>query len=383
MTVPWTPGLTLRCSGCGAEHAPGPLWFGCPACGAPLETSYGDPASPALPIAPEALTDLGRVATPLSAWRDEPTWLKLEQRNPTASHKDRFHAVTSAIARELGAAGVVTTSTGNHGVSCAAHAAADGLPCVVLSTGELPQALLAQITVTGALVAMLPAAERRRVLVELVEEGWVPATSSDSALSGAGNPYGADGYREIVNEIVATLGRMPKLIAVPAASGDTVVGIARGVLASTDEPPAVVLACQPAAAAAIEASLASGEQVTLAEANSVARSTSDPTSGRLAIEAVARCGRAVSVADDDIVETTLELARRGLYVETSSALALAGIRMARRLELVGPDDLCVAVITGGGRGWSENEPRIVDGLSAALSAEELLERTRTLTRAIV
>src|SRR5262249_43251757 len=150
-----------------------------------------------------------------------------------------------------------------------------------------------------------------------------------------------------------------------------------------NKPPAVVLACQPAAAAAIEASLTSGAQVTLADPSSVARSTSDPMSGRLAIEAVARCGRAVSVAEDDIVDATLELARRGLYVETSAALALAGVRMARRLELVGLDDLCVAVITGSGRGWSENEPRIVGGLSAVRRAEDLLNQSRALARATV
>ncbi len=382
MTVPWTAGLTLHCSGCGRTRLPGPLWFGCPECGGPLETRYAPGSRSALPIRNEALTDLGRVETPILELEREATWLKLEQRNPTTSHKDRFHAVTSAIARELGATGVVTTSTGNHGVSCAAHAARDDLACIVLSTHDLPPALHTQIAASGALVAMLASDDRRGALVQLVREGWVPATSSDPALSGAANPYGADGYREIVDEITSALGEAPGLIAVPAASGDTLVGIARGAVAQaarTGGSPATVLACQPEGAATIETSLNSGRHVSLSQPRSIARSTADPMTGRLAIEAVARCGRVLTIAETDIIATTRELARRGLYVEASSALALAGIRLARNQGHVGADALCVALITSGGRGWTENESEIVGEPHAIRSIEELLGASRRLS----
>jgi hypothetical protein len=124
--ISWTHGLALCCEPCGWSGPPALLWDGCERCGGPLQTTYaGDQR---LPIAAAARTDLGLRTTPLVLSRSTAaTYLKLESANPTGSHKDRFHAVTSALARLAGARGVVTTSTGNHGVSCAAHAARDGL----------------------------------------------------------------------------------------------------------------------------------------------------------------------------------------------------------------------------------------------------------------
>ena len=112
--------------------------MGCPDCGHPLETTYPADASWRLPLPAGSLTDLGRTVTPLVSVPDDPaTLLKLESRNPTGSHEDRFHMICAAIARPRGAPGVFTTSTGNHGVSCAAHAAAEKIPCVVLCDGRL------------------------------------------------------------------------------------------------------------------------------------------------------------------------------------------------------------------------------------------------------
>lgn len=364
MSVPWTEGVGLRCTACGATEPPGLRWWGCRSCGSPLEVAYGDGAAASLPIPPEERTDLAATATPLLRIASDPsTLLKLEFHNPTGSHKDRFHAVTSAIARLAGAPGVVTTSTGNHGVSCAAHAARDGLPCVVLSTQSLPRALAVQIAAHGAVLARLDDAARRDALVELVRHGWVPATSSDPALSGAGNPYGAEGYRAIADEVLAELGRLPEVVYVPVASGDTIVGVARGFAAAaarTGEPGPLVVSCQPEGAATISASLAAGSPVELDGPQSIARSTSDRASGRLAIRAVREGGLAVTVPESRIVEATRDLAAEGLYVETSSALALAGARVARESGRVADGALGVALLTARGRGWSEE----ADGLFA-------------------
>jgi threonine synthase len=362
MTFPWTPGIELRCPDCGTAEAPGLRWWGCERCGAPLEVVYPDDASPALPIAPEMRTNLAATPTPLLHLESDPdTLLKLEFRNPTGSHKDRFHAVTSAIARLAGAPGVVTTSTGNHGVSCAAHAARDGLRCVVLSTQDLPPALAWQIHSYGAQLARLDAAERRAALRELVHEGWVPATSSDPAVTGAGNPYGSDGYRAVADEVLVELGRLPDAVFVPVASGDTILGIARGFKAAAGrlggEAPLIV-SCQPEGAATVSASLAAGRPVKIEHPHSVARSTADPASGRLALRIVRDGGLAVTVPDAEIVGATRDLASSGLYVETSSALALAGARRARALGAVDRDALGVAVLTAGGRGWTENDPGV-------------------------
>jgi threonine synthase len=290
---------------------------------------------------------------------DRSTYLKLESGNPTGSHKDRFHAITSALARLAGAHGVVTVSTGNHGVSCAAHAARDQLPCIVFTTGALPRALEVQIDGYGAQVLRVDEHARRTGISDLVAAGWLPATSSDPALSGAGNPYGADGYAAIADEIVDQLGCLPEVVGVPVASGDLLVGVARGFRRhGSPGRRTLVLACQPSTASPLAASVAAGRPVKLDEHSSIARSTSDARSGRLALAAVLSDCALVTVDDERIADATRALALEGMYAETSSALALAGIEQARARGLVEADATAVAILTATGRGWSEE----LDGL---------------------
>ena len=152
--VPWTPGLELGCPACGWTTPPAAEAWG----SADTATGRRDPLSAGRIVVP---ADPGGGAhrpgsLPLALVADpdrEAGLLKLESRNPTGSHKDRSHAVVAAIARHAGAPGLVTTSTGNHGVSCAAHAASEGLRCVVCSTAALPRALEAQIVAYGGVVA--------------------------------------------------------------------------------------------------------------------------------------------------------------------------------------------------------------------------------------
>ena len=364
MSIPWTPGLGLCCPACEWSGPPELHPAGCPACGHPLETTYPAEARWRIPLPAARLTDLGRTPTPLvEATGDPATLLKLESRNPTGSHKDRFHTIGTAIARAAGAPGTFTTSTGNHGVSCAAHAAREGLACVVLSTSALPHPLAVQLAAHGAIIGRLDPAGRRRAVAELGARGWFAATSSDPGLTGASTPFGTDGYRLVVDEIVESLGRLPDVVSVPCASGDTLVGIRRGLddaAARSGTRPVTLLACEPTGADALARSVAAGRSVDVAEPHSIARSTVDTGVGRLAIAAASRDGATVVVPDAAIAEATRALARAGIYVETSSALALAGIHQARREGVIDGAALAVAVLTAHGRGWSENEPGLVE-----------------------
>jgi threonine synthase len=114
----------------------------------------------------------------------------------------------------------------------------------------------------------------------------------------------------------------------------------------------------------------------VAEPHSIARSTVDHSAGRLAVAAASRDGAPVVVPDELIAAETRALAASGLYVETSSALALAGIRQARRDGVIAADALAVAVLTAHGRGWSENEPGLFD-LSFADDVDSVLRAVST------
>ena len=50
----------------------------------------------------------------------------------------------------------------------------------------------------------------------------------DPTLSGAGNPFGAEGYKAIAYETVDQLGTMPDVVFIPTAGGDTYYGITKG-----------------------------------------------------------------------------------------------------------------------------------------------------------
>ncbi len=379
MPIPWTPGLALLCPACEWSGPPDMHPAGCPACGHPLETTYPTDARWRIALPAASLTDLGRTVTPLVGVQDDPvTFLKLESRNPTGSHKDRFHMIAAAIAHAAGAPGVFTTSTGNHGVSCAAHAAREGIACVVLSTSALRHPLAVQLNAQGAVIGRLDPAERLHAVDELTARGWFAATSTDPRLEGASTPFGTDGYRLVVDEVVESLGRLPDVVSVPCAGGDTLVGLRRGLddaAARAGAGPVTLLACQATGADALARSVAAGRPVDVADPHSIARSTVDYGTGRLAIAAASRDGAPVVVTDDAIADATRALARSGLYVETSSALALAGIQQARREGVISADALAVAVLTANGRGWSENEPGLfdvsfaddVDGLLRAIS----------------
>ena len=223
-----------------------------------------------------------------------------------------------------------------------------------LRDGRAADALCVQIGAYGAEIVHVDDDERRSRIRALTDEGWLPATSSDPALSGAGNPYGLDGYAAIAGEIIDALGYAPAIVCVPVASGD-LLAASRADSDTTRR-----------SAGGRSSSLASrwrrrhlprrSSRAVPSSSPSTHRSLarpSDASTGRLALAAVRDDCALVTVEEERIVEATRRLAREGLYVETSSALALAGIEEARARGIADADSPAVAILTATGRGWSE------------------------------
>lgn len=389
----WNPLARLVCLGCDATLPMGPEYGGCPSCGGtPLVTAYAPPSLPAgdaiaaigalyaqrLPIHPERLVRLGQGRTPLvsaAAGAGAPVMLKLEGQNPTGSHKDRFHAIAAAIARDLRHRAVVTSSTGNHGLACAAFAAAAGVDSLVFLNPEATTAIATQIASHGGRIAVLPDAVRPTVAA-LVDDGWCPATSADPSLAGRANPYGTEGYRAIAYEIVQQLGRVPATVAVPAASGDTFYGIWRGfqdLHELLELPMPRLLACQPAGAAplALTERLAAEAPCEVEHPQSIALSARDPQSGWHATVAIRSGGTPVEVPDALLVEVLARLARHGHSIEAASALSVAGLELAREAGTIDPDAEAVAVITSSGANWTEHLEQVLGGATLMRTAEDL------------
>lgn len=369
------PAARVACVLCGAPASVEQPYWGCQVCGlqAPLTVAYtpltvtGLSPAAAAATARSAYALFGDEADVSSAGAPTPlthapsfgshVHLKQETFSRTHSHKDRYQAVAARMARLAGCRGVVASSTGNHGASAAAHATAAGLSSVVFCHPDAPEGLLRAIGAFGGVVAQVPAAEQRAALIELVRDGWFPATSLDPALNGAANPYGAEGYKAIAWEIVEQLGDLPSAVFIPTAGGDTFYGIAKGLaevaaLAGVAMPR--VYAIQPVGANALSQSVAAGRQVTLEAPNSIALSIADAQSGRHALAALAAWnGHVLDVSEAAIRTAVIDLARDGIYTDPASAAALAGYRQAVAEREIDEEATAVLLLTSSGFKWPD------------------------------
>ena len=204
----------------------------------------------------------------------------------------------------------------------------------------------------------------------------------DPALSGAGNPYCAEGYKEIAYEVIEQLGRMPATVIVPTAGGDTLYGIAKGLLeisALTGSPLPKLIAVQPLRANTLSRSAAAGRPVTLESADSIALSLSDRRVGRQALVALRRTnGIATDVEESEIATAVRDLALAGFWAEPASAAGLAGYRVASRDGLIDASGPTVIVLTASGFKWPDAMARVVE-LDSVRSRAELWHRLDLLT----
>jgi threonine synthase len=328
------------------------------------------------------------VATPLAAAPElgPRVSLKHEAFSLTASHKDRYHAVAAPVARLLGSPGVVASSTGNHGVSAAAHAAAHGMSAVIFCHVGAPPGLLRAIAAFGGVAVQLDADAQRTALVALVNDGWFPATSLDPSLTGAGNPFGAEGYKTVAYEIAEQLGAMPDAVFIPTAGGDTYFGIMKGfseLAQLLSAPMPAGFAIQPEGANALSRSLAAGQPVAVANPQSIALSLSDRETGRHAIGAIDRWGgRVVDVSETEIRDALVTLAEMGIYSDPASAAALAGYRRAVKRGVLPPDASAVLLLTSSGFKWPDAMAEVFPAQSLR-SVVELQEHLSQLPRRTV
>jgi threonine synthase len=327
---------------------------------------------------------LGEGQTPLLkvTFGEADLWLKYEGKNPTHSFKDRFQSVAISAAVALGATRVVCQSTGNHGVAAAAYAARAGMQCAVLTHEEVPNAHVEAIRQFGGMPVAVPPAERSRLLRKLVESGWYPATTHWPFP--VSNPYGIEGYKSISFEIAEQLGAEQAAAAhvfVPVGGGDSIYGMYKGwreleQLGAVARIPRMY-ACQPENAAPLAAAEArKAIEVPVVEVQrSPALSIREAETGGHALLAMrASGGRALAIADSEIINAASRLAQSGLSVDPASAASVAGALALIRggqLEDQGPR---VCVLTASGARWPQPQGWQPTGPQLAVISADLAYR---------
>ncbi len=303
------------------------------------------------------LAPLTRLAEAVDGLR---LFMKVEGSNPSGSFKDRPIGVAASVALEQGARGLACLTSGNIGSAMAAVAAKAGVPALVLLLGA------AGLADRGAAVnvekSVQISAYGARVLTPLGELGQLyAATDRIEAEMGWSflhnvQAYQSDGDKTTAFEICEQLGwRAPAAVFVPTGTGTNLFGLWQGFvlfreLGFIDRLPRL-FAVQPRGAASLVAAWEASQPVPAPLAQ-VAPNAAPPISHRvsgyhayLAIQESG--GGAVAVTDDEMLAAVRDLAsQEGIYAETASAAALAGIRRARALGLLSQEETHQAGIVG-------------------------------------
>lgn len=313
----------------------------------------------ALLVESDAAVSLGEGWTPLVPvrWESAAVLFKLDFLMPSGSFKDRGTTVLVSYLKGRGIHRVLEDSSGNAGASIAAYAAAAGLACRVLVPATASPSKIAQIAACGAEVRAITGSRQE------VAEAALAMSRELFYASHNWQPFFIEGIKTLAYELWEQLGfRAPDNVVVPLGYGSNVLGCERGFselrrrgeIARMPRFFAVQAAnCAPffAAFSAGAAGLVPTEiRPTAAEGIAASR----PLRVREVLAAVRDSGGAiVAVSEEEIVAALGALARKGFYVEPTSAAAAAGLTRLLASGAIGSDETTVLVLTGSGLKASE------------------------------
>jgi threonine synthase len=297
---------------------------------------------------------LGAGWTPLLPlpWQGHNLLFKLEYLSPTSSFKDRGTETMVNILAHQGAVHIVDDSSGNAGASVAAYAARAGMRAEIFVPAYASPAKQAQIAVYGAQVRPVPG-----VRAEAKRAAWEAAERGATLASHAYHPGFLAGQQSIAWELWEQLGhRAPDWYVVPVGQGVHLLGVwlgfrrlqAAGLVKCLPRLVAVQAATLAPLCHAFEAGL---EMVPAVEPStpSVAEglAIAQPVRGRRLLQAIRETGgTCVTVEDEATLQAQWQLARRGLYVEPTSATAVAALEFV--LQQATADETVVVPLTGSG-----------------------------------
>lgn len=375
----------VTCIRCGRPLGSDAFYKGCPACsedgvGVNFTTNYDVtgaklPAAKAdvpaqfrfrdfYPLADDAkCISIGEGNTPLIKLERlgkklgiENLYAKDETRNPTMSYKDRLCSVLVSKAVHDGAKAITMASTGNHGASAAAYAAAAGIPCVIFTIPEVPDTMKTLMQAYGAKVIVTPTAiDRWTIMGKCVRElGWAPISGFQSPAIGS-NCYGIDGYKAITFEVYEQLGNVaPDFISVPACYSDGIYGAYKGAvdlkeMGYIDTLPKFVAA---EVFGSMEQTIAEDAEnpVSVPSDWSISFSIANGMCTWQGLESVRKSnGYARKSTDEETIAMQLLLAStEGIYAEASSVTSLVALAKLAKEGKISATDKAVAVLTSTG-----------------------------------
>jgi threonine synthase len=318
--------------------------------------------------AADAVT-MGEGWTPLVAgeWDGMPVLYKLEFMMPTGSFKDRGMTVMVSYLRSHGVAAVLEDSSGNAGASLAAYAAAAGLKSRILVPDTASYPKIAQIAACGADVVTIKGARQD------VADAALAMSREIFYASHNWQPFFAEGTKTLAYELWEQLGfRAPDNVVMPVGYGANVLGCDRGyselIRNHEIERMPRLYGIQATNCAPYYAAFRAGVEhylpVTVGPTVAEGIASSKPTRMREVLAPVRTSGgEIVAVTEEEILRALAALAKKGLYVEPTSAAAAAGLSQLIARDAVKKGETTVLVLTGSGLKASETIGRLL-GLKA-------------------
>jgi threonine synthase len=287
----------------------------------------------------------------------------------------------------------VVVSSGSTGIANAAASARAGIRAVVIVARGVPQERIYPAYALGALIIEVDA--EVDTIVERIGELGSRQEIYVSSTARSSNPYQAEGPKTIAYEIVDQLGAAPDWVVVPVGGGGTVAGVWRGfeelrALGRIDNCPrilGVVARDYDAIARALHDDLADpmavfGPEYVAPPTILVKIAHVYPPDGVEGLAALRNSGGVARVISETeaLAAQRRVAAEEGLYVEPSSAAAVAAYDQAHASGAIGEDETVVVIMSGSGFRETfvsaERQPVIREGVSLQGMLDLLLDLQR-------
>lgn len=375
---------TLTCPECGKQFDPGIPQTFCRACNSPILAQYdlsalartlnrGEISSrprgmwrwhELLPLqTPEHAVSLGEGDTPLLAlenlsarFKTPHLLLKDEALNPTGTFKARGMSAAVSRAVELGRREFVIPTAGNAGGALAFYAGRSGCKAHVYMPSDTPMPIQAEVKMSGAdlhLVDGLISDAARLAAAAAAEHGWFDVSTFKE-------PFRVEGKKIMGYEIAETLGwELPDVIIYPTGGGTGLVGMWKAfdemeALGWIDSKrPRMVSVQSDGCAPVVRAFHTNASRVEFWQnASTLAAGLRVPSvfADRLVLRCLRQSnGTAVSVSDQEILESQSELARQeGIWAAPEGAAPLAALKNLLKTGWCKSDEKIVLFNTGSG-----------------------------------
>ena len=266
-------------------------------------------------------------------------FLKLESLQRTGAFKFRG-AMNYMLTLDAAGAerGVITASSGNHGLGMSLGGKLRGIKCTVVMPVSAPLSKQQRAKDYGASLVLHgndydEAQQHAQQLAEQHGYTYVPSFNHRAIIEGQGT---------ILGEILSDLPQADMIVA-PVGGG----GMLAGLLVAHEQAnvKAAIVGVEPTGAASMQAALAAGQVTTLPTMQTIADGVAVRTPGNLNLEIISRFAPTMwQVTDADILAAQkLLLQESKIIVETAGAVSVAGLLAA---DLPAEVKTVVCVISG-------------------------------------